>query len=758
MGCAFGPGLTGGGFLANLFTVLCVLSAWATSPPPPFPLDASDAAAAPGGKTTLGVHLTIPEGFHIYREMLAVSVVDPAGLQVGAITLPRGDTVPDPLVPGQTREQYEYSVDVSIPLAAPANAAGNKVVKVKARYQACKDTVCLLPVDVYADAVVAIAPRAGALGGVPGMVLPLLASGSAQAQDPGQEVAVLFTAGPPKDDHISVRVDLQGDWHLNKIFMGVGAPEAPDVTLGEPILPAAHPSGKVEDGTFREDFIADFDLLVPVTGAAGAREIKAEVSYQACKGISICQMPTSAMVTVPVVLTGAALPPPVPAAAPEAPAPEAAAPNPAAPVAAAAAPPSTFSAAQEKGLPALFLVVFLAGLAVSFTPCVLPMVPITMGMIGARSAGNRIGAMTLTAAYVLGLALVYTGLGVFAGVTGALFGGWLQSPLVTGGIAVFFFAMGAAMFGFFDVGVPSFIANRIQGGGGQGGYVGAFVVGMIGAVVAGPCSGPVVVAILALIGQGGQVALGAGLMFTFSVGMGMIFFVTGLASGWLPSRGPWMVVVKKAFGIVMWLGAIYYAAPHLSTTQVAIASAAVLLFTAVFSWPHPDDGEGWFLERLRQLYSVTGGLVGAYLLVGTLAKDGFILPPLQLGATAGAAAPTSKVVWLADEATAVAEARRLGKPMMVDFTAEWCAACHEMEKYTYTDPAVVAAAADFVTVMIDCTSKDDPAIKAIQEKYGVLGLPTVVFVDAAGVQVDRTIGFVEAADFLPRMKAVVGPS
>ena len=737
--------------LMVLISLLCALAPGAT-PAPPFPVEASDAAVAAGGKTTLDVRLTIPDGFHIYREMLAVSVVDPAGLQVGVVTLPAGTVVPDPMDAKQTREQYEYSVDVGVPLTAPANVAGKKVLKVKVRYQACQDTLCLLPVDVYADAVVSVTQRSGARGAIPGGVLPLLATPTAVAADPGLEIPVLFTPGPPAADRLVVHVDLQGDWHLNKIFVAVNLPKAPDHTLGEPIFPPAHASGTVEDGTFREDFVADFDLVVPLTGPAGERALEAEVSYQACKGVSLCQMPTSAIVTVPVSLTGAALPQ---AAAPEAlPAVPAAAPSVTAAIA-SPAPPSRFAAALEQGLPTLLLLVFLAGIAVSFTPCVLPMVPITMGMIGARSAGNKLGALSLTAAYVLGLAIVYTGLGVFAGVTGALFGSWLQSPMVTGGIAAFFFAMGAAMFGFFDVGVPSFVANRIQGGGGQGGHFGAFVVGMIGAVVAGPCSGPVVVAILALIGQGGQVALGAGLMFTFSVGMGMIFFVTGLASGWLPSRGPWMVVVKKAFGIVMWLGAVYYAAPHLPPAVVALATAAVLLFTAVFSWPHPDDGEGWFLERLRQLYAVAGGLVGAYLLVGTLAKEGFILPPMQLGSADGTSAPAPRIIWLADEAEAVALARRQGKPMIIDFTAEWCAACHEMEKLTYTDAAVVAAAGDFVTVMIDCTSKDDPTIKAILEKYGVLGLPTVVFVNAAGEQIDRTIGFVPADEFLPKMAALV---
>lgn len=378
------------------------------------------------------------------------------------------------------------------------------------------------------------------------------------------------------------------------------------------------------------------------------------------------------------------------------------------------------------------------------------MVPITLGMIGARGSTTRLGSLAFTSAYVLGLASVYTGLGVFAGVTGELFGSWLQSPLIVSCIAVFFIAMGFSMFGFFDVQLPAALAGRIQSGERRGGYLGAFAVGMIGAVVAGPCSGPVVVSILALIGTGG-VKLGAALMFSFSLGIGMIFLLTGMASGILPSRGPWMVVVKKSFGIVMWLGAIYYAAPQLSVLNTALATSAVCIVTGIFSWPSEEDGEGWFIQRLRQTWTVVGVVVGGWLLVAAMMTEGFILPPVQLGGASVSAGP--KIVWLSDEEQAMAKAIASGKPVMIDFTAEWCAACHEMEKLTYTDSAVVAESENFVTVMIDCTEKADPRVKAIQEKYGVKGLPTVVFTDSQGVKVGETFGFVPAGDFLKAMTA-----
>jgi thiol:disulfide interchange protein DsbD len=215
--------------------------------------------------------------------------------------------------------------------------------------------------------------------------------------------------------------------------------------------------------------------------------------------------------------------------------------------------------------------------------------------------------------------------------------------------------------------------------------------------------------------------------------------------------------VKKSFGIVMWLGAVYYLSPQLSTATTALLTAGVLLSTAVFAWPSPEDGEGVFLERLRQLYTVSAGLVGAYLLVGTLVHEGFILPPMQVAsASAATAGPSAAdIQWVRSETDGLAQAAKEGKPVMVDFTAEWCALCHEMEKTTYRDPRVVAASKDFVMVMVDVTKTDDPAIAAILRKYDVVGPPKVVFLKPDGTHMDATQGYVAADDFLPHMQAAV---
>jgi thioredoxin:protein disulfide reductase len=711
-----------------------------------------DASAPAGGTARLPVRFEIPAGTHIYADMIAVEVLESGGLAVGELVEPAGSLEADPANPARQREVYAAGLTVvELPLTLPATASGTYDVRLLVKHQACRVGLCFPGAEEELVAHVSAAATPLVLPGI----------GTAAAEEP-EEVPALFSAAKTENGIVGVSVDLQGDWHINKMFVTLTVTGPEGYAAGEPVFPPAVATGKEADFTYREDFVADFSVVAPLTGPEGPATVTVEFGYQACKGVSLCKMPTSEVLQVPVVGLPAGqvatLPDPASLikAAPAGHGQEAVAAVPEAGTLAGAGDAEdlggqgSFEAAAAQGGLWLAIFCFLSGVAVSFTPCVLPMVPITLGIIGAKSAGSRLEALGLSGAYVMGQAAVYTTLGLVVGLSGGMFGSWLQNQWVLGSIGGLFFVLGFSMFGFYDIQVPTFVQSRISGFDKRGGVLVAAVFGMIGALLAGPCSGPVVIGILGVVATGGQAWWGAVLMFLFALGMGMIFLVAGAAMGWMPKRGAYMVMVKKSFGIVMWLGAVYFARPLFSDTVTALLTAAVLLVTGVFAWPDPEDGEGFYAVRMRQLYTGVALLVGAYLLLGTLISGGFILPAVRLaggGGSAQVATASGSVTFLTTEAEGIEAARAAGKPMMIDFTAEWCAACHEMEKLTYTDAGVVAAAEGFVPVMIDCTDKASPIVKAVQEKYAVRGLPTVVFALPDGTILDRTVGFVEASEF-----------
>ena len=680
----------------------------------PFRVEVTDLTLAPGASGNVTVSVIVPREYHVYRDMMHVKVLDAHGLTVQEPSFPPGRKLPDPANPAQTREMFDMDVIIDVPVTAPSKP-GTYDLDLEVAYQGCKKTLCWLPVTEEQTSKVTV-------------------GGAAETE------ALPFSVKPGigAPGLAAIDVSVKEPWHVNRDFLTVRLDEGSAYTLGDLDAP---PGEKYEDkatGITRMDLSGDFTIRVPVTGPSGRVELPVIVMLQACKK-ELCKLPEDLRVTVPVDVGAVA-------------------------AVASVAPPeiqtqgSTFDAARSKGILPLLGLVFGAGFLVSLTPCVLPMVPITIGIIGARSAGSRLQAIALSATYVAGLAIVYSALGIAAGFTGMMFGAWMQSVWVVGAIALFFVIMGAAMFGFFDIGLPSALQTRLSQIGGGGGFGGAFVIGMVGALVAGPCSGPVLLSIIALIGQKGEIALGALLMVVFSVGMGLIFLAAGAFSTTLLRPGAWMDTVKKSFGIVMWIGAIYFLAPHLSPTITALVTSAMLMVTATFAWP-ADESEGFWIARTRKLYSVVGGLVAAYLLVGVLATKGFILPPLQLTAPAAGpcAAAGTGIAWSSDHDNAIALAQAQNRPLLIDFTADWCAACKELEHFTYTDPQVIAASTNMVPVMIDATDGSDPRVKALLEKYEVRGLPTVKFLKPDGQPLEHltVTGFLKADEFLPRMEAAL---
>jgi thiol:disulfide interchange protein DsbD len=394
-----------------------------------------------------------------------------------------------------------------------------------------------------------------------------------------------------------------------------------------------------------------------------------------------------------------------------------------------------------------YLVAFAGGVLTSLTPCVYPLIPITVSIFGARKAGSRGEAALLSGLYVLGIAVTYSALGVGAALTGQAFGSVMQNGWVMGGVALVLVVLAASMFGAFDLALPSSLQERLQKVGGAG-RAGAFAMGLVAGVIAAPCTGPVLAAALTFIAATGSVALGVGIMFPYALGMGLLFFLIGAFSISLPKSGAWMETVKSVFGAALLAMAGIYLKdllpglrPIFSALPAAAVVAGLVAGAGVMFGALHHSFHGGPAERALKAFGLT-------LLVG-----GVIYGAGAAGARERHRAAAG-FAWLHAEPEAVALARAERRPVIVDFWAEWCTACKELDKVAWADPRVREAAARFVKVKVDGT-EDRPEIQAIQERYRVQGMPTVVFIDSAGLQVsDRIIGAVDADEMLQRLRAV----
>jgi thiol:disulfide interchange protein DsbD len=393
-------------------------------------------------------------------------------------------------------------------------------------------------------------------------------------------------------------------------------------------------------------------------------------------------------------------------------------------------------------------IVFAFGVGVSFTPCVYPMIPITLSIIGARSAQQKpvIGFLR-SLVFVLGIAVVYSALGLLAARMNWAFGFLFQNKWFVALIALFFVGMGLSMMGWFTIQMPASIAGRLQPGASRGGFVGAFILGLVTGVVASPCGSPVLASTLVLAAQSGKAFVGVSLLFVYSLGIGVLFLVLGTFPSFLkaiPKSGAWMDDVKKFMGAVLiavgawYLRLVIPASVYWPLVVIAcLASAVGLAVLAGHRRANPRLFTAWRIAAIG---------VAAFAVYAAIEKAPAVIAGKQSMGSAE---------WLSSEAAAVQQARVENRPMIVDFGAEWCAACNELEEKTFSDPAVKQEMMQFVKVRIDCTA-DTEKTQALQKKYGSVSLPTVAFVDKSGKQLTdlSLLEFEKPAKFIERLKKV----
>jgi thioredoxin:protein disulfide reductase len=398
-----------------------------------------------------------------------------------------------------------------------------------------------------------------------------------------------------------------------------------------------------------------------------------------------------------------------------------------------------------------FLIVFISGFLTSLTPCIYPMIPITIGYIGGKSAGkSKSHGFILSVFYVLGLALIYSALGVLAAITGSLFGSITQTPLVVGIVALIFFIMGLSMLGMFDLTLPSNLATKLQTGGPRKGFLGSFIMGMVAGLVAAPCAGPVIVILLTFITTTRNMLFGFSLMMAFALGMGIIFILLGTFSGLLsslPQAGMWMDKVKKTFGILLIGAAIFIAHPVLPPPIYGLLiGVALVMLGAVLGAFDAISGDSSAGAKLRKAAGLCLLVSGLFIVVKLTPVPGRVIPVME--ERSGAVEKSSSLTWNTNLEQAKLEAKEKSKRLLLDFSADWCAACKELEHKTFPNVDVSSALKDYVLVRVDCTDSRNPEIKSIQESFGVKGLPTLIVLDSQSEELSRITSYLPPSQFL----------
>ena len=489
------------------------------------------------------------------------------------------------------------------------------------------------------------------------------------------------------------------------------------------------------------------EVIIALRQAGGrADQVRLRATYQGCnEPLGVCYPPIEK--TVAVALPAAAGLPPAQAEVPVSP----------------AADPSDSDTVRQlftRGSRWVLLAAFFGfGILLAFTPCMLPMIPILSGIIVGHGQLTRRHALGLSAVYVFAMAVTYSLAGVAAGLAGSLLSAYLQSPWVLASFAAIFVLLALSMFGLYELQLPTASQTRLAAVSGRikgGKAIGAFLMGVLSAVIVGPCVAAPLAGALLYIGQTHDVVLGGAALFAMAIGMGVPLLAVGTATGsLLPKAGAWTESVKRVFGVSMLAVAVYTVAPVIPVVVQQLLWAALLIVPAVFLHaldPLAPDAPGF--RRLFKGVGVLALLAGAALMVGALSGHREILQPLA-GFRAGDRMERKELYFQPVQTNAELDARLAaarGRPVMLDFWAEWCVSCKEMDQFTFSDPRVQTYLKDTVLLRADVTANNEEH-RALLARFRLFGPPGIVFFDPSGHELPfRVIGYQPADQFLASLK------
>ena len=689
--------------------------------------------------TAIEVDWAIEDGYYLYRNKLGFES-NTASVVLGEPKLPEGLPHEDEFFGKQQIYREHFYVNVPYTITGDRPESIEFVVK----SQGCADLGLCYPPQTWTETVklrqAADKPKLD-LGSVGG-----LGASEFLPVDEAFEPIVI----PVDSNTVDVTWRIASGYYLYKDKISVKT-SASNVQLGQLDLP----KGKLKFDEFfgeSEVYVEDVFARLPLARATPeAMELELEINYQGCAEGGLCYPPTTRVISTSL--------------------PEASA------VTDLSSLPRRDEPISEQGklaqliidgsLWAVIATFFGLGLLLAFTPCVLPMIPILTSIIaGEGDKTSPMRGFTLAFSYVMGMALIYTAAGIAAAAAGAQLQATFNQPWVLIVFSGFFVLLAFAMFGGYDLQMPSSIQSRlasVSGNQKSGTTIGAFVMGALSALIVTACVAPALIAALTVMAQTGDMVRGGAALFAMSLGMGAPLLLVGTAQGHLlPKAGGWMVAVKSAFGFML-LGLAIWMLSRILPGSVTLALWALLIFmSGVFlgglTTLGPDSSAA---QKLGKGFGLLAIIYGLLLLLGSLTGGSNPLKPLSSLNFGGAGIAVTeqqhikfqRIKTVDDLDREIAAAASQGKTAMLDFYADWCVSCKEMEEYTFTDAGVQAALANTVLLQADVTANDE-ADQALLQRFGVFGPPTIIFFGTDGQQRHgyEVVGYMKAMDFTDHLQ------
>jgi len=581
-------------------------------------------------------------------------------------------------------------------------------------------------------------------------------------------VALEVPAGGSAAAHI--RLSIQPGWHVNAnppaldylIPTVVNLRGADGLEPGRPRYPTPHRQKLAFEETELLVYDGEIEIEVPIVASAsatsGSHTLEGRVRFQACND-QVCLAPATVPFQLVVSVRGGAAQGSPPAAdttggggASDAieggqdpnvgsgPSPRegfSTAPPPGS-HATSGSVKNRLEAALSRGGAGWFLALFVGGLLLNLTPCVFPMLGVTVSIFGARRKEPLPRVLTAAVLYVLGIAVTYSALGVTAALTGGLFGSALQSAWVSVGLGALLVALSLSMFGLYELQPPAWLLTRLGSANATSAF-GLFLSGLAVGIIAAPCVGPFVVAVLAIIARRADALFGFQTMFALSLGLGSPYLFLATFSNLLqrlPRSGDWMVWVKKVLGVILASVGLFYLLLGLAPdTSVWVLPIALIAGGAYLGFVAKIAGDRPGFRSLRRAFGAAAAIAGV-VVIGATPRVSVTFQPFDAGALQGGLSQ--------------------GRAAMLDFSADWCVPCHELDHNTFTDARVRALAKSFLTYKIDLTRYDAPESEALRREYQIAGVPTIVFLspDGGEIREARVEGFMPPEPFLERMRYV----